>query len=231
MDDDGLPTIDREVCNDCGECTAVCNAEALVVVGRRLGLAELMGEIRKDLAFYRRSGGGVTLGGGEVLLWAPFALLVLEACKAEGINTVAETCGYGDWPALESLIPHVDLFYYDLKHIDPEVHEQLTGVDNAPILANLSRLTRAGANVTVRIPVIPGHTDDVGNICAIAQLARAGDHVTRVELLPYHQLGEEKYAHLGIDYSLKGLRPPSAETMKRLVDVCEREGLQCRVGG
>jgi pyruvate formate lyase activating enzyme len=228
---DNLPMTDRALCDDCGECTETCYADARVILGRRVGLEELMAEIRSDAPFYRRSGGGVTLGGGEVLLWAHFAVQILALCKAEHVNTVVETCGHGEWSSLESLVPYVDLFYFDVKHIDQQAHERLTGVTNEQILVNLTRLAACGATITVRIPIIPGLTDDAENVRAIARFVRAGNLAQKIELLPYHRLGEEKYDRLGVGYELKGLTPPGNETMNRLAAIVEHEGLVCQVGG
>ena len=228
---DGLPSTDRTICNDCGDCNGVCYADARVVLGREVSLDELMAEIRQDAPFYRRSGGGVTLGGGEVLVWAAFAERILKACKAEGINTAVETCGYGGWDSLESLVPYVDLFYYDVKLWDPAAHQRLTGLSNELILANLDRLARTKTRIIVRIPVIPGVNDDPENVRRIARHVARGRLAERIELLPYHRLGEDKYVRLGRTYGLRGVLPPTKDEMSALALVVETEGLICQIGG
>ena len=228
---DGRPLTDRERCASCGDCTAVCFADARVLTGRRLTVAEVMAEVRKDVVFYRRSGGGVTLGGGEVLVWAAFAAELLAACKAEGLDTAVETGGCGPWSDLARLVPLVDRWYYDVKHADPGEHARLTGAGNGEILENLERLAAAGASIVVRVPVVPGLTDDEGDVRAIARLVAKGRLAERIELLPYHRLGEEKYARLGRVYELAGLEPPGEERLRALAAVVEAEGVPVRVGG
>ncbi len=176
-------------------------------------------------------GGGVTLGGGEVLLWAQFAERILEACKAEGINTAVETCGYGEWASLESLVPYVDLFYYDVKLWDPVAHERLTGSTNELILANLERLAKTKTRIIVRVPVIPGLNDAAENVRRIAQHVARGKLAEKIELLPYHRLGEDKYVRLGVTYELRGVLPPTQEEMSALALVVEAEGMPCQIGG
>lgn len=231
IDDEGRPLTDRQRCDDCGECIEICYADARVVIGRSMTVDEVMAEIRQDIPFYRRSGGGVTLGGGEVLVWSEFAEKLLSLCKAEFIDTAVEACGYADWPELERLVPYVDRFYYDLKHIDSETHAQLTGVGNEVILANLERLARTSASIVVRIPVVPGLNDDAENVRAIARHVRSNRLADKIELLPYHRLGEDKYARLGRIYELAGVQPPSDEKMRTLAAIVAEEGMPCQLGG
>lgn len=231
VDRAGMPRTDRSVCDDCGACASTCSADARVVLGRRVGVDELMAELRRDMPFYRRSGGGVTLGGGEVLVWAPFAKRILKACVAEGINTAVETCGYGDWVSLESLVPYVDLFYYDVKLWDSGAHRRHTGVGNELILANLERLSATAARIVVRVPVVPALSDDAENIRQIARHVARGKLAELIELLPYHRLGEDKYVRLGATYRLRNVVPPSPEEMSALALLVEAEGVSCRVEG
>ena len=229
--DEGRPYTDPGLCDDCGECREVCFADARVMMGRSVTLPELMMEIRQDAAFYRRSGGGVTLGGGEVLLWAAFAQKLLALCRAESIDTAVETCGHGPWPELERLVADTGTFYFDLKLVDAEAHRRLTGVGNETILANLKRLAAAGARIVVRIPVVPGFTDGAENVSGIARRVATGRLAERIELLPYHRLGLDKYRRLGRTCELEDLEPPGDEHMRHLASLVEREGVACRVGG
>jgi pyruvate formate lyase activating enzyme len=228
---DGRPQTDRDRCVGCGDCTATCFADARVLSGRRMTVSEVMEQIRRDEVFYRRSGGGVTLGGGEVLAWASFAARLLAACKAEGIDTAVETGGCGAWADLQQLVPHVDSWYYDVKHADPGVHARLTGSGNVEIIENLRRLAATGAAVVVRVPVVPGLTDREADVRAVARLVAAGRLAGRIELLPYHRLGEEKYGRLGRAYELAGLEPPGEECLRELAAAVEAEGVPCRIGG
>ncbi len=158
---------------------------------------ELVARVAADADFYRNSGGGVTFSGGEPLAQPDFLLAALERCRAIGIHTAVETCGYAPRDRLAAVEPLVDLFLYDLKLADPVRHRALTGVGNADILANLRFLAaRAGDKVVVRVPIVPGFTDDLPNLEAIAALTRELG-IDRVELCPYHPLGRAKYAELG----------------------------------
>lgn len=190
-----------------------------------------MVEILKDAVFYRISGGGVTLGGGEVTIWPKFARKLLAACKAEGIHTAIETCGHGPWSNIECLLNYLDLVLFDIKHLDPELHNRYTGVNNKLILENLKRLAQESVPVVVRIAVVPGVNNDPENIREIAVYVRDQGIASKIELLPYHRLGEEKYARLGRSYPLQGLEPPDEEEMEALAAVVRSEGLVCQVGG
>lgn len=228
---DGRPVTDRERCADCGDCAAVCFADARVLTGRWMTVAAVVTEVRKDEVFYRRSGGGVTLGGGEVLVWSRFAADLLAACRADGLDTAVETGGCGAWADLERLAPFVDCWYYDVKHVDPGEHARLTGADNGAILENLELLAATGARIVVRVPVVPGLTDGDDTVRGIARLVAGKRLAERVELLPYHRLGVEKYARLGRSYELAGLEPPGGERLRALAALVEAEGVPCRIGG
>jgi pyruvate formate lyase activating enzyme len=192
---------------------------------------EIMAEIRKDSIFYRRSGGGVTLGGGEATLWPISAGKILAACQAEGIHTAIETCGYTPWPNLEGLLEVLDLVLFDVKLLDPEAHRRYTGASNHLILENLRRLAQRSVPVVIRIPVIPRINNAPQNIGEIAAYVRDKALASKLVLLPYHRFGEEKYARLGLSYPFPGLLPPEAEEMNALADCVRSQGLHCQVGG
>ncbi len=203
LNEDGRPAIERKDCDACGRCAAACGKDALTVVGREMTVDEVMAEVEKDRAFYRRSGGGVTVGGGEPLSQHRFASSLLEAAHDACLHTALETCGYAPWSHLEEVMRHVDLLQFDLKHIDSARHRELTGQSNELILGNLRRVAaaRSPGDVIVRIPVVPGCNDSVDNIRGTAGFV-AGLGLRRVELVPYHRLGVAKYSQYGMAYSL-----------------------------
>jgi len=192
---------------------------------------EVMVEIRKDEVFYRLSGGGVTLGGGDVTMWPTFARKLLAACRSEGIHSAIETCGHAPWSHIETLLDDVGLILFDIKHLDPEVHKRYTGVNNKLILENLNRLAQKSIPIVIRIPVIPGVNNAPQNIRKIADYVHNLGIASKIELLPYHRLGEEKYARLGRSYPLGGLKPPNEEEMEALAAAVRSEGLVCQIGG
>jgi len=213
--------IDRgALCTGCGGCTARCPAAALRIAGKEMTVAEVVGVVLEDAPFYRNSGGGVTVGGGEPTAQPEFAGAILAEAKSQGLNTALETCGQADWAVLCRFIEQTDLFLYDLKHLSAGRHQRLTGVSNGKILANLSGLFAAGAAVTVRIPLIPGLNDDrelLGE--TLRFLERAGGRngsLQGVELLPYHRLGSGKYAQLGLENPMEGIGPYTQEQLEEL---------------
>ena len=224
----GEHRIDYSKCTACGSCAAACRRNALVVYGKPMTAEELAAELVKDAIFYEATGGGVTLSGGDPLLHAEFVRDVLARVKASGIGTAIETAGNVPWRAFETVLPHVDLFLFDLKLIDAAAHRLHTGVDNARILENAEALVAAGAEVLFRIPLIPGVNDTDANIEATAAFVkRIGN--PKVELMPYHRMGESKYDALGMPYPAKDVRvmePAEADA------VCERFqalGVECSV--
>ena len=216
---DGIVVTDRQACLLCGACAKACYADAREIVGRSMSVAEVMAEIRKDLPFYDESGGGVTFSGGEPLLQKDFLLALLQACKAEEIHTAIDTSGYAPWETLDTLRPYIDLFLYDLKAIDDAVHMQVTGVSNALILSNLTRLSQCGASIRVRVPIIPGINDSPPAIQELGQFLSALPNPPAVELLPYHLSGVEKYRRLDRLYELPNLQPPTAGEMQTLAEI------------
>jgi pyruvate formate lyase activating enzyme len=200
------------------------------MLGRTMSIDDVLCELRKDSVFYRTSGGGVTLGGGEPTVWSQFAAALLREVKAEGIHTALETCGQAPWSEIERLLPYLDLVLYDVKHMDAARHARHTGATNETILANLRRLAAEDVEVLVRVPVVPGVNDGDGTIARIAEYAAALG-IAAVDLLPYHRYAEDKYARLGRKYALTGLLPPADDRMEQLADIVRRRGLACRIGG
>jgi pyruvate formate lyase activating enzyme len=224
------PTTDRGKCRNCGKCAEVCPSGARELVGRYVSPAEAFAEVERDALFYRNSGGGVTVGGGEPTMQSGFLVELLRKCGEKGIHTALDTCGYVKWEAMERVLEHVDLVLYDIKQIDPAKHAEQTGVSNELILENAKRICRKGAPMIVRIPVIPEYTDGDENIRGIAEFVSTLETVARVDLLPFHPLGEPKYRKLDRHYEFEGTQPPSDEHMQELKRLVESFGLQAKVG-
>ncbi len=193
--------VDWEKCTHCAACVAVCYTGALKMSGTWMTAAELVAQVEKDLPFFAASGGGVTLTGGEASSQPAFSRQFLAGCRALGIHTALETNGCASWQVYQELLEGVDLFLYDLKHMDDSSHRRLTGVSNHAALANLRRLAENGARVIVRVPCIPGLNDDPANIAATAAFTRQVG-LDGIHLLPYNSSAGAKYQWLGRDYLL-----------------------------
>lgn len=202
-------------------------------IGRTVTVADVFAEVSKDAIFYVRSGGGVTLSGGEPLAQPRFSEAILRSCKAAGMHTALDTSLHAPWAVLRSLLGSVDLVLLDLKHLDPERHREMTGRSNELILENARRICHETKTaVRVRLPVIPGCNDSVENVNATAGfVARELGRSIPVHLLPYHHLGEGKYEGLGRPYALAGIEPPSEARMAELRGIVESYGLTAVIGG
>jgi pyruvate formate lyase activating enzyme len=196
--DGGVHTLDRARCQACGACVSSCPAHALERVGREWTVDEVMREVLADRVFYRRSGGGMTLSGGEPLQQVEFTAALLAAARAEGVHCAIETSGFAPWESLAHVLPLVDLFLYDCKETDPARHLQLTGVRNDRILDNLRRLHESGAAIVLQCPIVPGCNDVERHFEGVAQLALSLPRLRGVRLLPYHPLGRSKLARFGL---------------------------------
>jgi pyruvate formate lyase activating enzyme len=223
----GRPEIDRGACNNCGKCAEACCHDALKLVGREMSVGEVLAEVEKDRAFYRRSGGGVTIGGGEPLAQHGFTAELLEAAREEYLHTAIETSGHGAWNHFENVLRHVDLLYFDLKHMDPERHEELTGHSNELILDNIGKALsiKEPQDVVIRIPVIPGCNDSPENIRESARfVSELG--ITQIELMPYHVFGASKYRQYGMIYQLDEPAPAPESDLQSLRALIESFGLR-----
>ncbi|ACD22673.1 MULTISPECIES: choline TMA-lyase-activating enzyme [Clostridium] len=194
-------------CLGCGKCVDACLESSLSIVGQVKTISELLEIIEEDRAFYDISGGGVTLGGGEVLMQPEAACNLLMACKQEGINTAIETCGYAKLESVLKVAEFTDLFLFDIKHIDSDRHFQLTGVRNEQILENLKELIRRKYNVKIRMPLLKGVNDsneDIENVMKFLIQFKDYKNFKGIDLLPYHKMGVNKYNQLGIEYPIEG---------------------------
>jgi len=215
------PRTDRGKCQNCGKCAEVCPTGARELIGKYMTAEEAFSEVERDILFYRNSGGGVTVGGGEPTMQPRFLVEFLKKCHEKGIHTTLDTSGYVNWRKNEEILKHVDLVLYDIKHIDPAKHADYTGVSNELILENA---------IIVRIPIISGYTDGEENIRYIMEFVSILKSVATVDLLPFHRLGEPKYKKLDRNYEFEGTQPPTDEYMQKLKQLVESFGLQARVG-
>jgi pyruvate formate lyase activating enzyme len=193
------PAFSRGDCRGCGRCVPACPEEARTISGKRVTVDEVLGEVLKDVRFYKRSGGGVTLSGGEPLAQPRFAGELFRRCKREGLHTTLDTCGSAPWPRIRGLLEYVDLVLFDIKHLDAAKHAEATGRDNRLILENAKRIAKRKP-MRVRVPLIPGFNDSVevvGEIVGFVEQELGG---AAIDLLPYNRLGEIKYEFLDREY-------------------------------
>ena len=202
----------RARCIACGNCAEVCLGNALVFYGTEKSVDELLHELLKDIEFYQTSGGGVTLSGGECLLQADFCAELLKALQENGVHTAVDTCGFVQRSALEKVIPYTDIFLYDIKALDEEVHKQGTGKGNRQILENLLFLDEKGCKTEIRVPLIPNYNEK--EMEKIAEFIKPLKHVTKIEVLPYHNYAGSKYDSLGMPNTLP-IRTPTDEEVER----------------
>ncbi|MBI3971210.1 MAG: glycyl-radical enzyme activating protein [Chloroflexi bacterium] len=238
VDAQGQRVVYRERCRSEARCVEVCYAEALERIGYELTVDEAVAQVERDRPFYEASGGGVTISGGEPLRQAAFTAAFLARCRARGLHAAIETCGYAPWPALATAAAHADLVLFDLKQMDSASHQALTGVPNALILDNLARLYASPGRgaLWIRYPFISTMNDQPENYHAMGRFLRAltGPQPPvrlRVDLLPYHQLGQSKYRKLGRPYALEHLQPPARATIEAAADALAGYGLDPHIGG
>ncbi len=222
--------VDRAACTSCGRCVEVCYPKALRRGGTHRTVGEVTAAVCKDRPFFRSSGGGVTVTGGEPLLQPEFTYHLLLACMRHGIPTALETTGYAPWETLARLAPVTQLFLYDVKIIDAEAHKVYTGVSNEGILRNLQALAALGSVIQARVPCIPGINDSRAQIQAVARTVREMG-VTSLALLPYNTAAAAKYRWIGRTYPLSDRAPQSPAYLEALAALCRDEHLHVQIGG
>lgn len=225
------PVTDLSQCDLCGVCVDVCYAEARQIIGKQMTVAQVLAEIERDVPFYDSSAGGVTFSGGEPLQQRSFLAALLRACKRNEIHTTLDTCGFAAWETFELIRHDVDVFLYDLKLMDDERHRRFTGVSNRLILENLSRLAEEHHRVILRMPVIPNVNTDAENIRQVGEFASRLPSLERIDLLPYHQAGAEKYNRLSQEYRLPSTPAPSDDLMAEIAAFLESFRLTIHIGG
>lgn len=220
--------IDYERCDHCGACVAACPPEALRLYGQVMTAAQVFEQVRRDQLFYCRSGGGVTLTGGEPLFQPQFAIAILELCREAGIHTAVETSGYVSSDILLHVLEYVDHVMFDLKLIDESLHLRMTGQSHDIILRNARLVMQSGISCQPRMPLIPTVNDSVEEIQAIARFLKEV-HLPKLELMPYHSLGVGKYESLGRQYPFPSLASVKIEEAARVKDAFEELGIECRI--
>ena len=222
--------IDREKCQRCGACVKACYYDALVSYGEERTAEDVFDKVRRDKMFYESSGGGVTVSGGEPLTHPQFVAELFTLCHAEGINTCVETCGCVPREAFETVASLTDYFYFDLKIMDPQKHQQYTGMDNRQIHENARWLAAQGANILFRQPIIPGVNSGEDNVRATAEfICSLGREDLAIQLMPYHRMGSSKYAALDMPYELEALQIMPAEEINAIEALYKELGVQCTV--
>jgi pyruvate formate lyase activating enzyme len=234
----GVHVFHRDRCETSGACIATCYSQALQLSSETMSVDQVMVEISRDEAFYRSSGGGITLSGGEPGLNRPFSYEILRQCKSRNFHTAIETCGECPWESLEGLLPVTDLVMMDIKQFRPEKHREATGKSNERIVENARRLSLTNTPLVFRTPVVPTVNDSVEDIREIAaflyELTKLrktesngqGAAALSYELLPFHRLAADKYRSLGIEYKAAALQPPTKEQMQRLAEVARGCGIE-----
>ncbi|HET9910335.1 MAG TPA: glycyl-radical enzyme activating protein [Anaerolineales bacterium] len=220
----GRLTTNRSKCTRCQTCVATCYSGAREFSGREMTVDDVMRQIEREIPFYDESGGGVTFSGGEPLMQPGFLSALLESCRKQEIHTVVDTGGFANWNVFEQIRGDVDLFLYDLKHMDSLRHREVTGVPNEVILENLRRLSATGAKYVVRIPLIPGINDEK-NLLESAKFLVSLPRLEGIELMGYHDIAQAKYEALGREYALAGTRPPAETDMDNAAEVLRSYGL------
>ncbi len=222
--DDGRLILDRQQCTGCGTCVEECLAGARSISGKQMTVDEVCNIIEKDMSYYRNSGGGVTVSGGEATCQPESLVQLLVRCREMGVHTCLDTCGYADWDILREALKHVDLVLMDNKQMNTDIHKKLTGVGNERILENTARVASMGVPMVIRVPLIPGCNDSEENITQLGQFMKATG-LLRVDLLPYHRFSTGKYQALGKEYKLAEIPNPDEDEVRRVANNLEALGL------
>lgn len=231
VNDDAVKGIRREQCSDCLACAGACPSGALKVWGRKMSLGDVVDVALSDMEFYAKSGGGVTISGGEPLLQWRFTSEILRECRGHGIHTCVETSLHARADIVRQVVTLADMIITDIKHMDTARHREYTGVGNETILENIAEVAAGEKPLIIRIPVIPEHNDDEENIRATADYitGRLGNRARQVQLLPYRQLGVEKYASLDREYPMDYFTPPPREAweknIRRIAEFMQSRGI------
>ncbi len=232
------PVTDMNKCNLCGQCVEACIAGAREIIGQEMTVSEVMAEVEQDIIFYDQSGGGVTFSGGEPLMQPEFLLALLNQCQTQQIHTAVDTSCYAEPEIVEMVSKRADLFLCDLKHMDNEIHERFTGVGNTLILDNIRRLSEAGKEIVIRIPVIPGFNDEKANIEATGKFTALLPGVSRIDILPFNLGGNEKSARLTAQSRPMQVvlgtpcgETPGEEKMNSIAKNLNKYGVEVKIGG
>ena len=235
FEDGKLVKINRDICTNCMKCYQACPSDAIKAWGKEMTVDECMEIILKDLGYYEKSGGGVTVSGGDPVIQMDFVVELFRRCKEEKIQTCLESTFYAEWSTIEKVLPYTDIIISDIKHMDTNVHRKHTGRENHLILENLKKLADLNKEIILRIPVIPGVNDGKDNLEKTADfiLNEMDGKVRTLQLLSFMRLGEEKYQSLGIPYKMENIvidRKAFTEKVKKMAEYFNGRGIHCQVG-
>lgn len=222
--------IDRSLCSKCGKCIAACYQGALDWFGKYYTVDELFDIVKKDEQYYRASGGGITIGGGEPTFQPSFTHAFMRKCQENYIHVALDTCGYTTTTEGLKVLEEADLLLFDIKGVDPATHLRNTGVSNEIIISNLKHLDAMRKPIIIRLPIIPGYNDEMENVIATGEFLSHLKSVERVDVLAYHKYGEAKYGQLGKEYEIR-VQPPTEEHINNIKATLERYGLKVQLGG
>ncbi len=222
--------INFEICAVCEDrkCVETCNYSALLEIGKTFTVIQLVDDVYKDINFYRNSGGGVTLSGGEPLMQTGFLLEVLKECKQREIHTAVETSGFAATKNFEEIAEFVDLFLFDIKIINSEIHKQFTGVTNELIHENLKYLISQNKEIIVRIPLIPSITDTPENLNDMINFCKE-NQLKNINIEPYNSLGISKYSEIGLDYKLLNIKEYHFVEVEKILNLFLENGFNCEM--
>lgn len=219
--------IDRKKCIICGECIKACPTEAVQIIGEDLNIDNIFDKIKDDVPYYSFTGGGITLSGGEPLLQFEFIWELCKKLKDNNISVALDTCGYAKWYKYETILPLIDLFLFDIKHLDTKKHIELTGTDNKLIKENLERLAKSKANIVIRFPIIPGLNDSITHINMLSKyISNLG--LNYIEIIPYHDYGESKYLQLGKKYCLD-INTLTEDKLNNIISIFKEYNIEAKV--
>lgn len=224
--------INHDKCNSCMECVKACPYGALETTGRRMSVDEIMNIVEQDAPFYENSGGGFTLSGGDPTAHPDFSEELLRHAKKRGLHTCMDTNGHCAWSVFERLIPYVDIFLFDIKHLDDSLHRKMTGVTNKRVLENIGLLVKNKADVWVRIPIIPEFSDQIDYHVRVADfLSGLPGSIGRVDLIPFHNWCQNKYQWLGLDWRYRNVEAIEPSAIAPYLDCYKIKGLNTTIGG
>ena len=219
----GNHIFDRELCISCGKCEEVCFGSALQLYGKEMTVEELLPVLLEDKDFYESSGGGVTISGGECLIYPDFCCELLKKLKENGVHTAIDTCGFASKEAIDKVMPYTDIFLYDIKSFDEDVHIKCTGQSNKTVLENLEYIDRCGKQIEIRIPYVPGYNSN--QIEKIAEFLSWIKNLTKVRVLPYHNFAGSKYKALNMKNTLPEILPTD-EKIKAAKEIVKAYGIK-----
>lgn len=221
---------DKKRCIECGACVCACKYNSMKFFGKMTTDSEVAEVLLRDKVFYQKSGGGITLSGGEPLLQSTFSISILEKMQKEKINTAIETSGFSKWDEFLKVLEKTDLLLFDLKHTNEEVHNKFTGVSNKLIIENLYKAVRTGVKTVMRVPLIPKYNMNRDNITNLIEIANANG-IKYIHILPFHQMGRPKWKAVDMSYACDDLLPPTEENIEAIEKQFKDNGLIVNIGG